>query len=364
MQLESFLLLVWTFQPWGHEGWDGTSHFLPLYLWYHSLHSHQGQEHPVQWEPLLASGTPRFCMSSMQLHRPGTDVWQKYLAKQSWFCSCCCRLITRSWQGSWLCIAAGELFPGACSRANRGCCREQGSSGVLAACCGLGPLTSEQTFGSKAHDNWESAHCFLRDPDIDTPTLVWSGPLEESLWLFLWLQGYHIPEFLESLIHCLWCCEPETLDHENASLTAQHQRRDLPFSRDWCHGSEPFSTMGQWIQGIGCLQPSLRALLLWLFPPPWAGDQRNLPTAACPVNPVPNVLEKPVPALLPVTAAKRQGTQSCTSQAFYMPFCSRPTFVRHNSNTQLLLSLTFPWYPEGQALPTAFPPAALPVSAF
>lgn len=74
------------------------------------------------------------------------------------------------------------------SRANRGCCSKQGSSGVLGTCCGLGPLTSEQTFEKQGtHNSWESEHCFLRDPELDPPTLLRSGPLEENLGIFILL---------------------------------------------------------------------------------------------------------------------------------------------------------------------------------
>lgn len=110
----------------------------------------------------------------------------------------------------------------------------------------LGLWLQSKPFGNKAHDSWESAHCFLGDPERDPPSLMWSRPLEVSLRMVILLApGLSYPGFsgkLHTVSMVLWAWSIETADHENGGLIVQHQRGYLSFCRDWCHASKPFWT--------------------------------------------------------------------------------------------------------------------------
>lgn len=102
---------------------------------------------------------------------------------------------------------------------------------------------------------------------------------------------------------------------------------------------------------------STYALLLLLLPPDipqtWAGDQRNLPTVACPVNPVPDVL-RGLPLLFFLSQQpKGKGhnvplpAQSYASQVFTRPSAADPPLCHTAVQEPLLLSPAFPWHHRG-----------------
>lgn len=139
--------------------------------------------------------------------------------------------------------------------------------------------------------------------------LVRSGPLEQGLAAFALVApgqirawGFWKAPWYTVMV---WAWNMRTANHANAGLMVQHERRDLLWGkglskRNWVPSASPLET---------------HALLLLLLPPAiphaWAGDQRNQAIAVCPVNPVPNVLERVVisaPASFPVTVATKHWT--------------------------------------------------------